>query len=175
MNFLRFKRIIIYKNGYWWDTCYQILFWFHCFAVFKVLYPTEIISTVLYMLEYQSTLSTNQPLQVSYISTFFLSETYWQKGLITSHLHTKLYPFTSKLMTCILVSWNSHVGVNLLISLVRIDMKMSCTRGMIHNKIHLISLGCPWPSIALLQNHGPKRWSFIHWYKNVDLHLRISN
>ena len=29
----------------------------------------------------------------------------------------------------------------------------SCTRGMMHNKIHLISQSCPWPSIAL---HQPK-------------------
>ena len=28
--------------------------------------------------------------------------------------------------------------------------RRSCTRGTIHNKIHLISLGCPQPSIALL-------------------------
>ena len=36
--------------------------------------------------------------------------------------------------------------------------------GMIHNKFHLISPGCPQPSIALQQNHGLKHQSSgTHW------------
>ena len=39
----------------------------------------------------------------------------------------------------------------------------SCTRGMIHAKIHLISRGCPRSSIALqVQNRGLKHHSFIY-------------
>ena len=37
----------------------------------------------------------------------------------------------------------------------------SRTRGIIHNKIHLISPGCPLPSIALqVQDRGLKHYSF---------------
>ena len=37
----------------------------------------------------------------------------------------------------------------------------SCTRGMLHNKIHLTSPSCPLPSIALqVQNRGLKHQSF---------------
>ena len=37
-----------------------------------------------------------------------------------------------------------------------------CTRGMIHNKIHPISPGCPQPSIALqVQKRGLEHHSFI--------------
>ena len=39
----------------------------------------------------------------------------------------------------------------------------SCTRGMFHNKIHLISPGCPWSSIALqIQNDALKHLPSQH-------------
>ena len=42
------------------------------------------------------------------------------------------------------------------------------TRGMIHNKIHLISPCCPRPSIAsTVQSRGLKHHSFIHSFPNI--------
>ena len=48
---------------------------------------------------------------------------------------------------------------------------LSCTRGMILNRIHLISPGCPWPRIALqVQNRGVKHQSFIPYIsKHTDI------
>ena len=41
------------------------------------------------------------------------------------------------------------------------DIDRSCTRGLSRTKIHLISPGCPQPSIALLgQNHSLKHQSY---------------
>ena len=39
----------------------------------------------------------------------------------------------------------------------------SCTRGMIHNKIHFINPCCPWPNFSYtVQNHGIKYHLFLH-------------
>ena len=40
--------------------------------------------------------------------------------------------------------------------------------GIIHNKIHLIRPGCPWPIVALVQNRGLKHQSFPPLAYNAD-------
>ena len=47
----------------------------------------------------------------------------------------------------------------------------SCARGKINNKIHHIRPGCLRPSIATVQNHGLKHYSFIPYRSSgIDIH-----
>ena len=67
-----------------------------------------------------------------------------------------------------ILEWN-------LLKFFRCSMILRCTSGIFHNKIHLISRGCPWPSVALqVQNCGLKHQSFIHWYSEYYWSLFVN-
>ena len=66
----------------------------------------------------------------------------------------------------------SVVAVGLLVNW---SSDRSCTRGMIHNKLSLISPGCPRPCIALqLSNRGLQHHSVSFWHDNIHVHVSIS-
>ena len=56
------------------------------------------------------------------------------------HCACLLTEILTTLLGTVVVHWTASQQVN----------NGSCIRGMIHNKIHLVSTNFPWPSIALL-------------------------